>query len=56
MRDDISDIAAFYNRLQTPQRERWLNLLEEVSTDETTIGASRHLLYIGRKGEGIASF
>jgi S-adenosylmethionine-dependent methyltransferase len=39
-----------YNRLPPPQRGLWLNLLEEVSTDETTIGASRHLLYIGRKG------
>ncbi|HCI80009.1 MAG TPA: hypothetical protein DHW02_09980 [Ktedonobacter sp.] len=38
-----------YNRLQSPQRELWLDLLEEVSNDETTVGASRHLLYIGRK-------
>lgn len=39
-----------YNRLPPSQRDRWLNLLEEASTDETTIGASRHLLYVGRKG------
>ena len=44
-----------YNKLQKPQRELWLDLLEEVSSDETTVGASRHLLYVGRKGEGMAS-
>ena len=43
-----------YNKLQAPQRDLWLDLLEEVSSDETTIGASRHLLYVGRKNEGIA--
>ncbi len=43
-----------YNQLQAPQRDLWLNLLEEVSSDETTIGASRHLLYVGRKGSGEA--
>jgi SAM-dependent methyltransferase len=41
-----------YNKLQTSQREMWLDLLEEVSADETTVGASRHLLYIGTKGDG----
>ena len=40
-----------YNRLGAPQRESWLDLLFEVSSDETTVGASRHLLYVGRKGE-----
>ena len=44
-----------YNQLQVHQRELWLDLLEEVSADETSIGASRHLLYVGRKGEGMAS-
>jgi S-adenosylmethionine-dependent methyltransferase len=43
-----------YNRLSPSQRNQWLNLLEEVSTDETTIGASRHLLYVGRKSSGEA--
>jgi len=38
-----------YNRLQGKQRRLWLNLLYKISTDESTIGASRHLLYIGRK-------
>lgn len=38
-----------YNKLQSPQRELWLDLLEKVSSAETTVGASRHLLYIGRK-------
>lgn len=40
-----------YNRLPAPQRDMWLDLLFAISTDETTLGASRHLLYIGRKGE-----
>lgn len=39
-----------YNQLQGPRRGLWLDLLEEVSADETTLGASRHLLYVGRKG------
>jgi SAM-dependent methyltransferase len=43
-----------YNKLQAPRRDLWLDVLEEVSSDETTVGASRHLLYIGRKGDGIA--
>ena len=43
-----------YNKLPAPQRDLWLDLLEEVSSDETTVGASRHLLYVGRKDEGIA--
>jgi S-adenosylmethionine-dependent methyltransferase len=43
-----------YNQLQAPRRDLWLNLLEEVSSDETTVGASRHLLYVGRKGSGEA--
>jgi S-adenosylmethionine-dependent methyltransferase len=38
-----------YNRLEGPQRQRWLDLFYEISTEETIIGASRHLLYIGRK-------
>jgi SAM-dependent methyltransferase len=41
-----------YNRLQGPRRDLWLDLLFEVSSDETTVGASRHLLYVGRKGDG----
>ncbi len=44
-----------YNKLQAPRRELWLDLLEEVSSDETTVGASRHLLYVGRKGDGVAT-
>jgi SAM-dependent methyltransferase len=50
----ISADDASYNQLQSPRREQWLDLLFEVSADETTVGASRHLLYIGRKGEGEA--
>lgn len=38
-----------YNRLQGVQRELWLDLFVEMSSEESIIGASRHLLYIGRK-------
>jgi S-adenosylmethionine-dependent methyltransferase len=38
-----------YNILQGNQRKLWLDLLYAISTEPTTIGASRHLLYIGRK-------
>jgi SAM-dependent methyltransferase len=38
-----------YNALEGSRRELWLDLLFEVSTDESTLGASRHLLYVGRK-------
>ena len=40
-----------YNRLTGAQRDLWLDLLFSVSTEESSIGASRHLLYIGRKRE-----
>lgn len=38
-----------YNKLQGKQRQLWLDLLVEISTEKSIIGASRHLLYIGRK-------
>jgi S-adenosylmethionine-dependent methyltransferase len=38
-----------YNKLQGKQRQLWLDLLYELSTEKSIIGASRHLLYIGRK-------
>jgi SAM-dependent methyltransferase len=38
-----------YNRLGAKQRQLWLDLLYEISTDRSILGASRHLLYIGRK-------
>lgn len=38
-----------YNRLEGKQRQLWLDLLYEISTEGSIIGASRHLLYIGRK-------
>lgn len=50
----ISADDASYNQLQGSERERWLDLLFEVSADETTLGASRHLLYVGRKSSGEA--
>jgi len=38
-----------YNVLTGRQRKLWLDLLYQVSPEKTIIGASRHLLYIGRK-------
>lgn len=38
-----------YNKLQGEQRQRWLDLLCELSTEPSILGASRHLLYIGQK-------
>lgn len=38
-----------YNRLEGKQRELWLDLLYEVSSRKSTLGASRHILYIGKK-------
>lgn len=42
-----------YNSLQGRQRELWLDLLHEMSTEGSVIGASRHLLYVGRKQRAI---
>ena len=38
-----------YNKLSAEQRRMWLDLLFEISTESSIVGASRHLLYIGRK-------
>jgi ubiquinone/menaquinone biosynthesis C-methylase UbiE len=38
-----------YNRLQGEQRQRWLDLFFTMSTEKSILGASRHLLYIGRR-------
>ncbi len=45
----ISSDDESYNRLEGKQRELWLDLLYELSTEESIMGASRHLLYVGRK-------
>lgn len=37
-----------YNRLEGKQRQLWLDLLYEMSTEPSILGASRHLLYVGR--------
>lgn len=45
-----------YNRLEGKQRQLWLDLLYKISAEESILGASRHLLYIGKKkdeGENI---
>jgi S-adenosylmethionine-dependent methyltransferase len=38
-----------YNQLTGSQRKLWLDLFENVSTEESILGASRHLIYVGRK-------
>lgn len=38
-----------YNKLQGMQRQQWLDLLFAMSTEKSILGASRHLLYIGKK-------
>jgi len=38
-----------YNKLQGKQRQLWLDLLYEISTEQSIMAASRHLLYIGQK-------
>jgi len=38
-----------YNRLEGRQRQLWLDLLYAISTEKSILGASRHLLYIGKK-------
>jgi SAM-dependent methyltransferase len=37
-----------YNKLQGKQRQLWLDLLYEMSTERSILGASRHLLYVGK--------
>jgi len=38
-----------YNGLEGHQRQLWLDLLFEISTEASILGSSRHLLYIGQK-------
>ncbi len=38
-----------YNRLEGSQRQGWLDLLHRISTEPSIVGASRHILYVGRK-------
>jgi S-adenosylmethionine-dependent methyltransferase len=38
-----------YNKLEGMQRQQWLDLFYRISTELSIIGASRHILYIGRK-------
>jgi hypothetical protein len=36
-----------YNNLSAEQRKLWLDLLFNISTEQSIIGASNHLLYVG---------
>jgi hypothetical protein len=38
-----------YNKLVGKQRQQWLDLFYEISTESTILGASRHVLYVGKK-------
>ena len=38
-----------YNKLEGERRKLWLDLLYKISAEPSSVGASRHLLYIGRK-------
>ena len=40
-----------YNTLAGKQRDLWLDLLFEVSGEQSMVASSIHLLYVGRKGE-----
>ena len=45
----ISSNDESYNILQGQQRLLWLDLFQQISTEPSILGASRHILYIGRK-------
>lgn len=39
----------YYNELKGKQREKWLDLLFTISSQPSVIGASNHILYVGKK-------
>lgn len=45
----ISADDASYNKLNGSTRAQWENLLFSISQEPSIVGASRHLLYVGRK-------
>jgi len=45
----ISADDASYNALEGLRRQQWLDALYRISREPSSLGASRHLLYIGRK-------
>jgi len=45
----ISADDASYNNLEGEQRKLWLDLLYEISGEQSMVASSRHLLYIGKK-------
>jgi S-adenosylmethionine-dependent methyltransferase len=40
-----------YNSLEGKRRQLWLDLLFSISTEKSIIGASEHILYVGKKKE-----
>jgi hypothetical protein len=45
----ISAYDESYNRLEEPLRAKWRDLLHSICTEPSIVGASRHLLHVGRK-------
>ena len=41
-----------YNTLEGKQKDLWLDLLFEISAEQSIVASSRHILYIGRKSDG----
>ena len=48
----ISSDDDSYNKLQGERRDIWLDLFCEISQEHAILGASRHLLYVGKKPVG----
>ena len=38
-----------FNHLEGSQRDLWLDLLFEVSSDQSMVASSRHIVYVGHK-------
>ncbi len=53
MADDISDIRQYYEgsvgKEDGKRRRMWLDLLFSISTRPSIVGASNHILYVGKK-------
>ena len=45
----ISADDGSYNTLKEKQRDLWLDLLFEISSEQSMVASSRHILYIGQR-------
>ena len=50
MMDDLTDIRKFYNAAWDAEENR-LDLLFEISSEQSMVASSRHILYIGKKSD-----